>query len=197
MSDPFAALPPARHPGRYRVALVCLGNICRSPMAHVVLEARLAEAGLADRVDVASSGTGDWHVGRPMDERAAATLEAHGYDATRHRARQWDASLPAAERPDLVLAMDAQNLADLGGPDARTVLFRTFDPDTAVPSRGAAGPERRDVPDPYYGGDSGFEEVLVMVERTAAALVERLRRQQPWTDAGSGPAPTPTGSDPA
>jgi len=186
-------LPPARHAGRYRVALVCLGNICRSPMAHVVLEARLDRAGLADRVDVVSSGTGDWHVGRPMDRRAAATLTAHGYDATRHRARQWDPSLPAAERPDLVLAMDAQNLADLGGADRRTMLFRTFDPDG-----GSRGGDPREVPDPYYGGDSGFEEVLVMVERTAATLVDLLRRERPWAAAGRGPASTaaPTGSDP-
>ena len=62
----------------YRIALVCLGNICRSPMAHVVLEDRLAEAGLDDRVEVASSGTGDWHVGHPMDPRAAATLSRRG-----------------------------------------------------------------------------------------------------------------------
>jgi protein-tyrosine phosphatase len=191
-TDP-AALPPARRPGRYRIALVCLGNICRSPMAHVVLEARLAEAGLADRVEVTSAGTGDWHVGGPMDARAAATLTGRGYDATRHRARQWDAALPPADRPDLVLAMDAQNLADLGGGDARTMLFRTFDPEPV------AGADRRDVPDPYYGGDSGFEEVLVMVERTAAALAELLRRRQPWTGAGADlrAGGTPAGSGPA
>ena len=153
-------LPPAREPGGYRIELVCLGNICRSPMAHVVLEARLADAGLDDVV-VSSSGTGDWHVGSPMDRRAAATLTAAGYDATRHRARQHDARTDA----DLVLAMDAQNLADLGGAGDRARLFRDFDP--VDPGS--------DVPDPYYGGDSGFEEVLAMVERTVAALVDELR----------------------
>jgi protein-tyrosine phosphatase len=180
--------------------VVCLGNICRSPMAHVVLEARLAEAGLADHVDVVSSGTGDWHVGRPMDPRAAATLTAHGYDPTRHRARQWDATVPVADRPDLVLAMDAQNLADLGGGDERTLLFRTFDPDAAADAPAGGGRVvGRDVPDPYYGGGSGFEEVLVMVERTAAALVELLRRRQPWSGAVAGtPAGgTSTGGGPA
>ncbi len=80
-------LPPARRPGRYHLAVVCLGNICRSPMADVVLAERLADAGLNDRVSVGSSGTGGWHVGDPMDRRAAATLTAAGYDATRHRAR--------------------------------------------------------------------------------------------------------------
>ena len=71
---------------------MCLGNICRSPMADVVLTAAVAEAGLADRVEVISSGTGDWHVGGPMDRRAAATLAAHGYDGQRHRARQFDST---------------------------------------------------------------------------------------------------------
>ena len=128
-------------------------------MAHVVLEERLAEAGLGDRVEVTSSGTGDWHVGDPMDRRAAATLAAAGYDPTRHRARQW-----TGNDADLVLAMDAANLADIGGRSERVMLFRDFDP------RDPGG----DVPDPYYGGDHGFEEVLAMVERTTAALVAAL-----------------------
>ena len=157
-------LPPARTPGTYRIELVCLGNICRSPTAHVVLEARLVEAGL-DEVTVTSSGTGDWHVGNPMDRRAAATLTAAGYDASRHRARQW----AGPDEVDLSLAMDADNLHDIGGPGERTRLFRTFDPMVAAGEPGA------DVPDPYYGGDSGFEEVLAMVDRTAAALVDELR----------------------
>ena len=155
-------LPPPRTPGRYRIALVCLGNICRSPTAHVVLEQRLADAGLADRVEVASSGTGGWHVGNPMDERAAATLTSAGYDATRHRARQFDATWPAAY--DLVLVMDEANLADVGGRTERTGLFRDHDP---VDPGG-------EVPDPYYGGADGFEEVLAMVERTSDAIVRAL-----------------------
>ena len=155
-------LPPPRTSGRYRIALVCLGNICRSPTAHVVLEERLAEAGLADRVEVASSGTGGWHVGKPMDERAAATLSAAGYDPTRHRARQWDATWPEAY--DLVLVMDEANLADVGGRRTRIGLFRDLDP---VDPGG-------EVPDPYYGGADGFEEVLAMVERTSDAIVRAL-----------------------
>lgn len=168
-------LPPARTPGRYHLAVVCLGNICRSPMADVVLAERLADAGLDDRVSVGSSGTGGWHVGDPMDRRAAATLTAAGYDATRHRARQWagDADAGAA---DLVLAMDAQNLADLGGATDRVRLFRDFDP--LDPGS--------DVPDPYYGGDSGFEEVLAMVERTARSLVDSLERERPWDGGAVG-----------
>jgi protein-tyrosine phosphatase len=157
-----ATLPPPRTPGRYSISLVCLGNICRSPTAHVVLEARLAAAGLDDRVSVRSSGTGDWHVGDPMDARAAATLEHAGYDASRHRARQYDDSWAIAD--DLVLAMDHDNLADLGGRTDRVALFRDFDPVGTG----------EDVPDPYYGGDDGFREVLAIVERTSDALVRRL-----------------------
>ena len=157
-------LPAPRHPGRYRIALVCLGNICRSPMAHVVLESRLADAGLDDRIEVASSGTGGWHVGKPMDPRASATLTASGYDPSRHRAQQWDASWPTAY--DLVLVMDEANLADVGGRTERVGMFRDFDPDDP----GAA------VPDPYYGGDDGFEEVLAMVERTSESIVSALAR---------------------
>src|SRR6478609_2990389 len=170
-------LPPARRPGGYRIELVCLGNICRSPTAHVVLEQRLADAGL-DRVEVSSSGTGDWHVGHPMDRRAAATLTTAGYDATRHRARQHD----PAEGVDLVLAMDDANLGDLGGRTDRTRKFRDFDP----VGRSAEGGS--DVPDPYYGGDDGFEEVLTMVERTASAVIDMLRLERPWADPG-GPTP--------
>jgi protein-tyrosine phosphatase len=162
-------IPAPRDPDRYRVALVCLGNICRSPMAHVVLESRLHDAGLGDLVEVTSSGTGGWHVGNPMDPRAAATLTRAGYDATRHRARQYDASW--ADRYDLVLAMDhdnVDNLTDLASSEqvsARVMLFRDFDP---VEPGG-------DVPDPYYGGDAGFEEVLTMVERTSDNLVVALK----------------------
>jgi protein-tyrosine phosphatase len=131
-------------------------------MAHVVLEGRLAEAGLDDRVVVHSSGTGDWHVGRPMDQRAAAVLTDAGYDASRHRARQYDESWMDAH--DLVLAMDHDNLADLGGRSTRVALFRDFDPEDAG----------EDVPDPYYGGSDGFASVLAMVERTSDALVAEL-----------------------
>lgn len=155
-------LPTPRTPGRYSLALVCLGNICRSPTAHVVLEARLADAGLADRVSVESSGTGDWHVGKPMDRRAAASLSGAGYDPSRHRARQYDAS---ADGFDLVLAMDHDNLHDLGGRSQRLGLFRDHDPVGTG----------EDVPDPYYGGADGFADVLTIVERTATALVGELR----------------------
>jgi protein-tyrosine phosphatase len=164
------SLPAPRTPGRYRVAVVCLGNICRSPMAHVVLEDLVRRAGLDDRVEVVSAGTGGWHVGNPMDRRAAAALTAHGYDASQHRARQFGRSW--IEDCDLVLAMDSTNHADVlehaHDPDEweRVRMFRDFDP------RASEGD--RDVPDPYYGRDDGFQHVLAMVTRSAKVLVDEL-----------------------
>ncbi|MFO6452484.1 MULTISPECIES: low molecular weight protein-tyrosine-phosphatase [unclassified Aeromicrobium] len=152
-----------------RVALVCLGNICRSPMADVVLERQLAEAGVDD-VEVSSSGTGDWHVGQPMDERAAATLTAAGYDATRHRARTFTADW--FDEQDLILVMDSSNHADVlalaTSDDHRTKvrMYRSFDPEADTPDA--------EVPDPWYGGPEGFDEVLAMVERTSREIVRHL-----------------------
>src|ERR1035441_7496116 len=115
----FGRLPSPRDPlGSYRVCLVCLGNICRSPMAEVVLTDELARAGLAGQVQVDSAGTGDWHIGGPMDAGAAAELARRGYDGSAHRARLFDpAWFPGR---DLVLAMDRRNLAQLRrmAPDA-------------------------------------------------------------------------------
>jgi protein-tyrosine phosphatase len=134
-------------------------------MADIVLNRRVAEAGLGDLAEVASCGTGDWHLGHPMDRRAAATLTAAGYDPSQHRAQQFATTW--LDEYDVLLAMDAQNLADVGGRTDRVLMFRDFDPVEAG----------SDVPDPYYGGDSGFEEVLTMVERTSAEIVEALRRR--------------------
>ncbi|RYY49603.1 MAG: low molecular weight phosphotyrosine protein phosphatase [Actinomycetales bacterium] len=150
-----------------RVEVTCLGNICRSPMAHVVLEQRLADAGLADDVVVTSSGTGGWHEGEPMDERAATALSAAGYDPTRHRARTFTTDTYA--EADLMLAMDARNHADMTElaptvADAERVrMFRSFDPEAA--------PGDDEVEDPWYGGAEGFQQVLAMVERTSDAVV--------------------------
>jgi protein-tyrosine phosphatase len=163
-------LPRPREAGRYRLALVCLGNICRSPMAHVVLEAHLAEAGLRDRVGVRSAGTAGWHVGKAMDERAAATLREADHDPSQHRAQQFDAAW--FTEVDLVLAMDTANLEDLrallpaDGDPQRLGRFRDHDP--------TASQGDRDVPDPYYGDHDGFDLVLAMVERTSAALTARI-----------------------
>jgi protein-tyrosine phosphatase len=156
-----------------QIAVVCLGNICRSPMAHVVLEQRLADAGLEDRVTVVSAGTGNWHTGEPMDERAAAALSAAGYDPSRHVARRFTPEWFAEN--DLILAMDASNHADISdlAPDAALLekvrMFRAYDP--------AASEDDDEIPDPWFGGAEGFANVLRIVERTADALVEELSRR--------------------
>lgn len=157
----------------YRVALVCLGNICRSPIADVVVNAALVDAGLADRIEVTSCGTGTWHIGEAMDSRAAAVLTGSGYDASRHRARHFGADW---HDHDLILVMDHDNLADVlaelpADRHHRVRLFRTFDPEVD-----ASEPDDvPDVPDPFYGGPEGFDDVLEIVERTARRLVEELR----------------------
>jgi protein-tyrosine phosphatase len=150
-------------------------------MADVVLTQRVDDTGLAGRVTVSSCGTGDWHIGQPMDERAAATLRANDYDPSAHRAQQFAPDWLAGN--DLVLAMDARNLADVRrvepqlesepGPE-RIRLFGDFDP---VEAGG-------EVPDPYYGGPQGFEEVLRMVERTCAVLVAALQQLPGLRDPG-------------
>jgi protein-tyrosine phosphatase len=176
-SDPEVTAPaPSRLPTPrgtpYRIGFVCLGNICRSPMADVILTELVDLGGLTAKVEVTSCGTGDWHVGHPMDPRAATALLAEGYDPSAHRAQQFD---PSWLEQDLLLAMDAQNLHDVtdgAGESERVRLFRSFDP--LLPDPSSADLVDRDVPDPYYGGDDGFAEVVAMVERTCRRLLMDL-----------------------
>jgi protein-tyrosine phosphatase len=168
---------PARLPAPrgtpYRIGFVCLGNICRSPMADVILTELVDLGGLTTKVEVTSCGTGDWHVGHPMDPRAATALLAEGYDPSAHRAQQFDQSWL---EQDLLLAMDAQNLHDVtdgAGESERVRLFRSFDPLLPDPTD-STDPVDRDVPDPYYGGDDGFAEVVAIVERTCRRLLMEL-----------------------
>jgi protein-tyrosine phosphatase len=158
-------------PTPYRIVFLCSGNICRSPMAEVITRAKLAEAGLADRVVVDSAGTGGWHEGDGADPRTVRALAEHGYDGSQHRAREFDRAW-FADR-DLVLVADREHeriLRRWAPDDAardRVHLLRTYD-DTAV----AAG--TLEVDDPWYGGPADFERCLVEVERACAGLVEQL-----------------------
>jgi|SRR5690606_6973904 len=150
-----------------RILFVCLGNICRSPAAEAALRDALAEAGLADSVEVDSAGTGDWHIGEPPDPRMVAAAAEAGL-TLRGRARL--VTREDFETADLILVMDRANLADvraLAPDDAardKVRLFREFDD-------GADGDE---VPDPYFGGPEGFAEVVDIVRAAARGLVRHL-----------------------
>ena len=147
-------------------------------MAEVVLRDELARAGLAGLVEVDSAGTGDWHVGGPMDAGAAAELARRGYDGSGHRARQFEPGWFAGR--DLVLAMDRQNLSRLRrmAPDTesagpRLLLFRSFDP--AVAAGGvAADPYDGEVPDPYGGLARDYALALDLVQAAARGFTAAL-----------------------
>jgi protein-tyrosine phosphatase len=135
-------------------------------MAEIVLRTALAPAGLDTRVAVDSAGTGDWHVGDPMNSRARALLARRGYDGSAHRARQFNASW-LAER-DLVLAMDASNLASL-----RVLAAADAQPRIRLFGE-VAGLGAVDVPDPYGGTQAEFARVLDMLESAMPRLVQQL-----------------------
>jgi protein-tyrosine phosphatase len=170
--SPAAELPSPRDPDApYRVCLVCLGNICRSPMAETVLRAQLDRAGLDGAVVVDSAGTGDWHIGDRMDPGARAALARRGHDGSAHRARQFDPSWLA--RYDLILAMDSRNLADLrrmarGGEADRIRLFGEVG--------GLTETGGGEIPDPWGGGPDEFGHVLDLLGAAAPVIVGRLAR---------------------
>lgn len=151
-----------------RVCFVCLGNICRSPTAEGVMRHLVARAGLDDRIEVESAGTAGYHVGEPADPRSRETAARRGIELT-SRAQRF--SRADFARFDHVIAMDRENLRALHAlaPDAsarsRLALMRAFDPE--------AGSDP-DVPDPYYGGERGFDDVFDLCERACRALLEHL-----------------------
>lgn len=151
-----------------RILFVCLGNICRSPTAEVVLRTLAAREAPELELDVDSAGTAGYHVGEPPDPRTREAAVRRGYDLAALRARIVEPG--DFERFDLILAMDRENLRVLRrrAPSAaheRVRLFLEFAPDAGL----------EDVPDPYYGGPNGFEEVLDLVEAATRGLIEHLR----------------------
>lgn len=154
----------------YRVTFVCSGNICRSPIAEVILVQALAEAGLADDVAVDSAGTGDWHVGELADPRAVRALHEAGLDGNAHRARQFDPATFA--HTDLVIALDTghhdelRTLVRTPADAGRIHLLRSFDP--------GAG-EDVDVADPFYGSDDDFTRVVEQIRGAVPGLVQRIK----------------------
>ncbi len=157
------------------VLLVCLGNICRSPTAEEIFRQQVAIAGLTMKID--SAGTGDWHIGHSPDERAQRHAKRHGYNISKLVSRQ--VNTDDFHKFDLILAMDAQNLADLQAikdniiiadestntqqkPLAKLALFSEEDPTYSGD----------DVPDPYKGNGDAFEEVIERIESSSQAWIE-------------------------
>lgn len=151
------------------VLFVCLGNICRSPSAEGLFRHVVESAGLADKVRIDSCGTGDWHVGRAPDARARAAAAKRGVDIGGLRARQFQES-DLAEF-DYVLVMDHQNLADVQR--IRTRVGGT-QPELFLSYGHSIYDE---VPDPYYGGDQGFETVLDLIQEASEGLLLQLRKR--------------------
>ncbi|MET0288705.1 MAG: low molecular weight protein-tyrosine-phosphatase [Pseudoxanthomonas sp.] len=155
-----------------KLLMVCLGNICRSPMAEGALRARLDASRLAGRVQVDSCGTGDWHEGEPPDQRAIACARGHGVDISGLRARPLQPSDYTSF--DVLLCADVQNLKDVRrrappGATSQTALLMEW----AGQAPGTA------VPDPYTGNSGHFEEVWRLVDSAAQAVVEKLLKDGP------------------
>ena len=164
----FAALNPDEATP-FRIIFVCTGNICRSPMAEVMLRDLITRSGLSRLITTSSAGTGDWHVGEQADGRTITALAKRGYDGSHHRARQFD---PAWFTDlDLVVVLDRSQgriLRNWAGTDhdrSKVRLLLSFDPDQAV---------LQDVPDPYYSDDALFDSVLGMIDSANQALFKQL-----------------------
>ncbi|OGA26313.1 MAG: phosphotyrosine protein phosphatase [Betaproteobacteria bacterium RIFCSPLOWO2_02_FULL_67_26] len=153
-----------------KILFVCMGNICRSPMAEGVFKHHVSEAKLDDWIASDSAGTHDYHIGEAPDARAQRIAGKRGYDLSRLRGRQ--VSRRDFDEFDYVLAMDEMNLRLLQRlcPTQHAHKLRLF-------MEFGADPQVREVPDPYYGGPEGFERVLDMVEQAARGLLDHLRER--------------------
>ena len=152
------------------ILFVCMGNICRSPTAQGVFERLVAENELAAVIQIDSAGTHAYHIGEKPDERASAAALKRGVDLSRQKARR--VSPDDFHVFDYVIAMDSSNFEDLAsncptGHESKLRLFMEFAPDIEV----------NEVPDPYYGGSTGFERVLDLIELAATGLLADIRQQ--------------------
>jgi protein-tyrosine phosphatase len=152
------------------VLFVCLGNICRSPTAHGVFQHKVSAAGVGHRIAIDSCGTGNWHAGEPPDVRATVAASGRGYDLRSLRARQITAQ--DFQQFEYILAMDETNLnavqaLALSNYAGQLGLFLDYAP----------GLSERAVPDPYYGGEEGFDEVLDLVEAASDGLLKAIMRE--------------------
>lgn len=155
---------------KINVLMVCMGNICRSPLAHGLFEELVHREGLSERIIVDSAGTHAYHVGEAPDPRSQQTAERHGIDLSQQRARR--VAQTDFDRFDYILAMDRDNYGMLisSSPSEHQHKIRLFL--EFAPQR-----KEREVPDPYYGGAEGFDRVYDMVNEAAAGLLEEIRRR--------------------
>lgn len=158
------------HAEPVRVLMVCMGNICRSPTAQAVLEKMVRDAGWAERIEVDSAGTHGWHIDSPPDERAQEHAQRRGYDLSPQRARQLQRC--DFDAFDLVLVMDEANERD-----ARALCPSDRRERLHLLAHFCRTHEASEVPDPYYGGPAGFEQVLDMLEDACQGLLGQLNRQ--------------------
>ncbi len=153
-----------------RVLFVCMGNICRSPLAQGIFENVLRREGLEDEVFVDSAGTGAWHVGSPPDERAQRSAGQRGLDLSSQRARR--ITPEDCKTFDYILTMDEDNYHAVASLCRGSAVVRPF-------LDFAANSPETEVPDPYYGGPDGFEHVLDLVEDASEGLLEDIRKRHP------------------
>jgi protein-tyrosine phosphatase len=156
---------------KYRILMVCLGNICRSPLAEGMLRKRLDEGGLGKRVDVDSAGTSNYHIGETPDKRSVANANRHDVDISSLRARQFTAT--DFEQFDEIFVMDAENLRNV----LQLAQKEEHRHKTGLLLNEAFPGTNRAVPDPYYGGEEGFENVYQLVNEACQAIVVRLQQK--------------------
>lgn len=164
--------------GAYTIMTVCTGNICRSPMAEIVLRAHIESEGLADRVRVISSGVSDEEDGNPIDRRAVRVLRERGYDVDAHH-RAHRVTRDEIERTDLFLPMTASHMRALLRqlPESKrdgVHMYRSFDPAVASPMPGHESDI--DLADPWYGGPREFDMAIDQIEQAAPHIVDWVSR---------------------
>ena len=153
-----------------KILMVCLGNICRSPLAHGILEKKIKENNIIAYVD--SAGTGSWHAGEPPDHRSIETAANYGIDISQQKARQFTTN--DFEEFDLIYVMDSSNYRDVSAKSIKPehllkvkLILNEIHPN-----------ENRPVPDPYYGGAAGFEKVYQMLDHATDLIIEKILKNE-------------------